>query len=219
MPAARSAIGVSMKNASMREITSTRGLAEIFCNTWITASGFFCQLHRAGICQILAPTRQRESDDGGDTPGQQDDRNRDGYGDQCAGRTAAVVLVVATGRRACAPAAGVTGARGVAAPWFFGNADQLVGFRLMPIETAMPTPLQARWTHLVIDSSARLVAFKDQSLGNVTGWKWEFGDGGTSTEQNPQHIYTRGGDFVVTLEVEGPAGTSRFQRVWDVSVR
>jgi PKD repeat protein len=40
-----------------------------------------------------------------------------------------------------------------------------------------------------------------------------------ATEQNPQHAYTRGGDFVVTLEVTGPSGTSRLQRVWDVSVR
>ncbi len=29
----------------------------------------------------------------------------------------------------------------------------------------------------------------------------------------------RAGDFVVTLEVSGPEGTSRFQRVWDVSLR
>ena len=56
-------------------------------------------------------------------------------------------------------------------------------------------------------------------MGQATAWKWEFGDGGTSTEQHPQHAYTRAGDFVVTLEVLGPEGTSRFQRVWDVSLR
>ena len=52
----------------------------------------------------------------------------------------------------------------------------------------------------------RLVAFTDQSVGQVTAWKWDFGDGATSTEQHPQHAYTRGGDFVVTLEVTGPEG-------------
>ena len=67
--------------------------------------------------------------------------------------------------------------------------------------------------------SRRLVAFKDESAGAVTSWKWDFGDGSSSTEQHPQHVYTRGGDFVVTLEVTGPQGTSRFQRVWDVSLR
>ena len=102
---------------------------------------------------------------------------------------------------------------------FFGNADQLVGFRLMPLEAVPAAKLRAYWTHKVVDMNRRLVAFTDQSVGQVTSWKWEFGDGGTSTEQHPQHVYTRAGDFVVTLEVSGPEGTSRFQRVWDVSMR
>lgn len=102
---------------------------------------------------------------------------------------------------------------------FFGNADQLVGFRLMPLEAPPAKPLQAKWMHTVVDMSRRLVAFTDQSVGQVTAWKWDFGDGATSTEQHPQHVYSRGGDFVVTLEVSGPEGTSRFQRVWDVSLR
>ena len=96
---------------------------------------------------------------------------------------------------------------------FFGNADQLVGFRLMPLETPSAKTPQAKWTHKVVDMNRRLVAFVDQSTGSVTSWKWEFGDGATSTEQHPQHAYTRAGDFVVTLEVTGPEGTSRFQRV------
>ncbi len=102
---------------------------------------------------------------------------------------------------------------------FFGNADQLVGFRLMPLEPPPAQELRAKWTHTVVDMSRRLVAFKDESLGAVTSWKWDFGDGSGSTEQHPQHAYSRGGDFVVTLEVSGPQGTSRFQRVWDVSLR
>ena len=52
----------------------------------------------------------------------------------------------------------------------------------------------------------RLVAFADQSAGEITAWKWDFGDGSTSTDQHPQHAYSRAGDFVVTLEVTGPDG-------------
>ena len=89
---------------------------------------------------------------------------------------------------------------------FFGNADQLVGFRLMPLEAPFRKALQAKWTHKVVDMNRRLVAFKDQSVGEVTAWKWDFGDGSTSTDQHPQHAYSRAGDFVVTLEVSGPAG-------------
>jgi PKD repeat protein len=65
----------------------------------------------------------------------------------------------------------------------------------------------------------RLVAFKDLSDGQITTWKWDFGDGETSTEQNPIHQYKKPGNLVVVLEVEGPAGKSRRAKVWDVSLK
>jgi PKD repeat protein len=65
----------------------------------------------------------------------------------------------------------------------------------------------------------RVVAFEDRSTGKVTSWKWDFGDGATSTEQNPVHQYQRGADYTVVLEVEGPEGKSRREKIWDVSVR
>jgi hypothetical protein len=34
---------------------------------------------------------------------------------------------------------------------------------------------------------------------NATSYSWDFGDGSTSQETNPSHLYTTGGDFVVTL--------------------
>lgn len=34
---------------------------------------------------------------------------------------------------------------------------------------------------------------------NIVGWQWDFGDGTSSTEQNPTHTYTTAGDYVVTL--------------------
>jgi PKD repeat protein/uncharacterized protein YfaP (DUF2135 family) len=35
----------------------------------------------------------------------------------------------------------------------------------------------------------------------ITTWQWNFGDGQTSTDQNPVHSYTYGGDFTVSLMV------------------
>lgn len=42
------------------------------------------------------------------------------------------------------------------------------------------------------------VQFFDLST-NATSWSWDFGDGATSTEQDPIHIYTTGGTFTVKL--------------------
>lgn len=44
-----------------------------------------------------------------------------------------------------------------------------------------------------------IVNCSDQSGGWPTAWSWDFGDGGTSTVQNPQHTYTSGGQKTVSL--------------------
>lgn len=46
------------------------------------------------------------------------------------------------------------------------------------------------------------VSFTDQST-NATSWFWEFGDGNTSTLQNPVHTYGSGGPFTATLTING----------------
>ena len=51
-----------------------------------------------------------------------------------------------------------------------------------------------------------VVTFTDQTTDEVTSWLWDFGDGSTSTEQNPSHTYTEVGTYTVSLSVEGPEG-------------
>jgi PKD domain len=101
----------------------------------------------------------------------------------------------------------------------YGNASQLCAFRLMPLEPQFKKRLDAQWTHKVIDMDRRLVAFKDESVGRVDGWKWDFGDGSSSTEQHPLHQYAKPGNYVVVLDVSGPDGTSRHSKVWDIQLR
>jgi PKD repeat protein len=52
------------------------------------------------------------------------------------------------------------------------------------------------------------VQFTDSSTGSPTAWSWDFGDGGTSTAQNPSHEYTEAGTYLVTLTASNAAGLS-----------
>lgn len=45
------------------------------------------------------------------------------------------------------------------------------------------------------------IAFTDLTSGTPTTWNWTFGDGNTSTQQNPVHVYGFTGMFTVQLNV------------------
>jgi gliding motility-associated-like protein len=62
-----------------------------------------------------------------------------------------------------------------------------------PLLACFPTP--TTFTDLAIISS-----------GSLTGWSWKFGDGNTSTTQNPVHSYATGGNFIVQLNVTSALG-------------
>ena len=51
------------------------------------------------------------------------------------------------------------------------------------------------------------VQFNNYSSGSYDSVLWDFGDGTTSTEPDPSHIYTQGGDFSVSLTINGPYGS------------
>ncbi len=101
----------------------------------------------------------------------------------------------------------------------YGNASYCLPFRLMPLEDRFKKTIDAHWTFKVVDMNRRLVAFTDESTGQINSWKWDFGDGSTSTDQYPIHQYQHSGKYVVVLWVEGPKGKSRFSRVWDVALK
>ncbi|MEA3447421.1 MAG: PKD domain-containing protein, partial [Bacteroidota bacterium] len=50
------------------------------------------------------------------------------------------------------------------------------------------------------------VQFTDQS-SNADTWEWDFGDGNTSTDQNPLHTYASNGTYTVSLTVTNGAGS------------
>jgi hypothetical protein len=80
-----------------------------------------------------------------------------------------------------------------------GDAGQYDGYDL----DAVGTPaLFASFTADVTSGPPPLtVHFTDQSGGSPESWAWDFGDGGTSTAQNPTHEYGGVGTYTVTLTV------------------
>ena len=52
-----------------------------------------------------------------------------------------------------------------------------------------------------------VVNFSDATTGSATGWLWDFGDGNTSTMQNPMHTYAAPGNYTVCLTSTNVCGS------------
>lgn len=101
----------------------------------------------------------------------------------------------------------------------YGNASYSLPFKLMPLESRFRKPLEADWSFQILKTGDRLVAFKDESYGEINSWRWDFGDQTSSEEQHPVHQYKARGKYVVTLYIKGPKGEDRRSKIWDVVVR
>jgi PKD repeat protein len=74
--------------------------------------------------------------------------------------------------------------------------------------TDKPVPVPGFTTDASTGQVPFTVRFTDTSTGDASSWAWDFGDGGTSTEQNPVHTYVAEGGYTVTLAATGPGGTN-----------
>ena len=66
--------------------------------------------------------------------------------------------------------------------------------------------------------SPLLVNFTDQSTGGPTSWIWDFGNGNTSTLQNPTAVYITPGAYTVKLTVTNASGSNTLTRLQYISV-
>lgn len=62
------------------------------------------------------------------------------------------------------------------------------------------------------------VSFTDNSQGSPTAWLWIFGDGYVSTDQNPNHTYTKKGQYVVSVRVWNSKGYSAGKLIGGVTI-
>jgi len=73
------------------------------------------------------------------------------------------------------------------------------------VKMAQATFLMAQFTATPTSGPAPLmVNFADQSIGDITSWHWDFGDGNTSSTRNPLHTYERTDTYTVSLTISGP---------------
>ena len=50
------------------------------------------------------------------------------------------------------------------------------------------------------------VDFSNLSANQIDSYSWDFGDGNTSTDENPSHVYESSGSYTVSLTATGPYG-------------
>jgi len=80
---------------------------------------------------------------------------------------------------------------------------------LIEVNEQIPLYVNFRANKIVGTSSPMNVGFTALVKGNVSEYLWDFGDGSTSTEIDPSHIYNSSGNFTVSLTVSGESGSKK----------
>ncbi len=89
----------------------------------------------------------------------------------------------------------------IATGFYVNGAAPVAGFSVDPKNGQVPLNVQ----------------FTDKSTGKPTSWLWDFGDGTTSDDQNPNHTYRAPGTYKVILTVTNAAGNSTYTSYITVS--
>jgi hypothetical protein len=83
-------------------------------------------------------------------------------------------------------------------PELSGSVDQVVGVSFVADTTFGWAPVE--------------VNFSGSSGLTVDTWTWDLGDGDSAFTQNPTHMYTTGGLYTVSLEIDAGGDLRRFER-------
>ena len=71
---------------------------------------------------------------------------------------------------------------------------------------ALPAPVADFTANVTSGKMPLAVQFTDASTGSPSEWSWDFGDGNTSADKNPVHVYDSAGTYNVSLTVTNAAG-------------
>jgi hypothetical protein len=97
----------------------------------------------------------------------------------------------------------------------FVNALDAAQNPMDKIEQWVPDEVKGPTSHFNWWSNDTSVDFSDMSFKGdyeISMWIWDFGDGHTSNNQNPDHEYSSIRDYTVSLEVEDENGESHISR-------
>ena len=76
------------------------------------------------------------------------------------------------------------------------------------ITTTLAVPIASFTSNITTGTVPLYVQFNDTSLNSPVSWLWAFGDGSTSTAQNPVYEYTSAGSYTVVLTATNSAGAN-----------
>src|SRR5690606_14877524 len=88
------------------------------------------------------------------------------------------------------------------------GANSSIRVGAITVAAPIPSPTAAFRATPRVGDLPMAVQFTDISSGNPRSWRWTFGDGTTSTERNPVHVYREAGSYTVGLRVSNVAGNS-----------
>lgn len=83
------------------------------------------------------------------------------------------------------------------------------GFEANWVCTALNSAPSPNFTGDPVISCSGEINFTDLSVNGPTSWQWDFGDGNSSSQQNPSHTYQNEGTYTVALTVANSFGNSQ----------
>jgi len=85
---------------------------------------------------------------------------------------------------------------------------ETTGKVVITADVIIPPPVADFSANITEGTAPLAVKFTDTSTGSPASWAWEFGDGATSPDKNPVHVYAAKGKYSVTLTAINGAGSS-----------
>lgn len=88
------------------------------------------------------------------------------------------------------------------------KAIAVLGLSILASLAAVSAPTSSFTASTPNPAANSIVQFTDTSAGGPTTWAWDFGDGATSTQQNPTHVWAAPGSFSVRLTAGNASGSN-----------